>query len=262
MRSKALLFDLDGVFYQGETAIPGGEATLRWVSEQGIPHLFLSNTSSRPRQGLVDKLAAMGIHTDVEHLLTPPAAASRWLRTRVRGSVALFVPEATRCEFAGFAVWQEGEEQAAAVVIGDLGEAWDFRRLNTAFRLLMAEPTPLFVALGMTRYWRAPDGLRLDVAPFVVALQHASGVEPVVLGKPAAPFFATAAERLGVQPADCLMVGDDIRGDVQGAQRAGMRALLVRTGKFRPADLEQGITPDGVLDSVADLPAWWRAEAG
>jgi len=110
----------------------------------------------------------------------------------------------------------------------------------------------------MTRYWKAPDGLRLDTAPFVVALQHASGVEPLVLGKPAKPFFQAASDSLGVPLSECLMVGDDIRGDIEGAQRAGLRAVLVKTGKFQEQDLETGIEPDGVIASVSDLPAWWK----
>jgi ribonucleotide monophosphatase NagD (HAD superfamily) len=58
------------------------------------------------------------------------------------------------------------------------------------------------------------------------------------------------------------MVGDDIVGDVDGAQRAGIRGLLVRTGKFSPSDLEKGIRPDAVLDSIAALPDWWSGDAG
>ncbi len=54
------------------------------------------------------------------------------------------------------------------------------------------------------------------------------------------------------------MVGDDIRADVDGAQQAGLKGMLVRTGKFRATDLEEGITPFAILDSVADLPGWWR----
>jgi hypothetical protein len=54
------------------------------------------------------------------------------------------------------------------------------------------------------------------------------------------------------------MIGDDIRSDIAGAQAAGLKTLLVRTGKFRPADLETEIRPDGVIDSIADLPAWWQ----
>ena len=57
------------------------------------------------------------------------------------------------------------------------------------------------------------------------------------------------------------MIGDDIIGDVQGAQLAGLRGGLVRSGKYRPADLERGVAPDVILDSVADLPAWWESSA-
>ena len=53
------------------------------------------------------------------------------------------------------------------------------------------------------------------------------------------------------------MIGDDIRGDIGGAQSAGIRGLLVRTGKFRPRDLPGEIQPDGVIDSIASLPEWW-----
>ena len=53
------------------------------------------------------------------------------------------------------------------------------------------------------------------------------------------------------------MVGDDIDGDVAGAQRHGMRTVLVRTGKFRPDEVEDsGVVPDGIVSSIAHLPDW------
>jgi HAD superfamily hydrolase (TIGR01458 family) len=257
----AILFDLDGVFYKGDQALPAAAETAAWVREAGIPHLFLTNTTSRPRSALVLKLARLGIHTDPSHILTPAVAAAAWCRQHLAGrGVALFVPQATRAEFAELPQ-AENADQVAAVIIGDLGEAWDFATLNRAFRYLMATPQPRLIALGMTRYWQSPDGLRLDVAPFVMALSHASGAEPLVTGKPAPAFFQTALDMLGVGAADTVMIGDDIRGDIEGAQGAGLRAVLMRTGKFRDADLSLGIRPDGVLGSLAELPAWYR-EAG
>jgi HAD superfamily hydrolase (TIGR01458 family) len=200
----------------------------------------------------------MGIQVAVDEIITPPVAARDWLAEQGVSPVALFTPEATRGEFSGLDVLPaEAQTSTGAVVLGDLGEDWDFATLNRAFRLLMAEPHPHLIALGMTRYWRAADGLRLDTAPFVVALQHATGVEPVVLGKPARPFFAAALAVLGKEAAETLMIGDDIRGDIGGAHSAGIRGLLVRTGKFRSQDLQGAIQPDGVIDSIANLPAWW-----
>ncbi|MDH3713602.1 MAG: TIGR01458 family HAD-type hydrolase [Gammaproteobacteria bacterium] len=257
---RAILFDLDGVLYQGESPVEGAAVAIHWFQDAGVPHLFVTNTTSRPRRSLAQKLAGFGIDVEPSAILTPPVAARQWLQENVSGKTALFVPEATREEFAGLPLLDERSEHgAAAVVLGDLGENWTFATLNRAFRLLIAEPKPALVALGMTRYWQTPNGLQLDVAPFVVALEHAAGCHAKVLGKPSAAFFEAALHMLGVQGAETIMVGDDIEGDVRAAQQVGLHGILVRTGKFRPTDLELGVDPHATLDSIAALPRWWRA---
>ncbi len=258
---RGILFDMDGVLYVGEHVVPGAVETLQWCRSAGIPFRFLTNTSSRPRAALVAKLARLGIEAREDEILTPPVAARAWLGEHVDGPAALFVPEATADEFAGLAIAPREAATAAAVVVGDLGEAWDYPTLNSAFRLLMAEPPATLVALGLTRYWQAPDGLRLDVGPYVKALEYAAGCAAVVLGKPAAPFFQAALDALDLPAEQVIMIGDDIRGDVAAAQAVGIRGVLVRTGKFRPADLDSDVRPDAVLDTIADLPAWWQQHA-
>jgi len=145
-----LLLDLDGVVYGKDGVIPGAAQTVKWLRDTDL-------------------------HT---------ARGGVWLADRVEGPLALFVPEATQAEFAQLPILDgEAEKGAGAVVVGDLGYDWSFAVLNRAFRLLIADPDCPLVALGMTRYWRAPDGMRLDVAPFVTALQHAMGRTIRVLGK-------------------------------------------------------------------------------
>jgi len=254
---KNLLFDMDGVLYEGEKPIPGALETIIWCRNKGIPHLFLTNTTSRPRKALVDKLATMGIPVTTKEILTPPVAALDWLQQHVDGPVALFVADATREEFSNIDIAAPSVNNVAAVVLGDLGAGWDFATYNHAFRLLMENPQAPLLALGLTRFWQAEDGLRLDVGPFVKGLEYATGREAVVMGKPAAPFFEAALSDLKAEAGQTLMLGDDIRGDIDGAQQAGINGVLVKTGKFRPADLEQGIEPFTILDSIAALPAWW-----
>ena len=256
---SALLFDLDGVFYQSGRPIDGAVETIRWCERERIPHLFVTNTSSMSRRALVEKLSGMGLSVAAEQIFAPPVAAKQYLSARGATPLALFVRPQTREDFEGLPWLDEAAEAGAgSVVIGDIGPAWDFATLNRAFRLLMAEPEPELVALGMSRYAQSADGLVLDVAPFVKALEHAAGCQAVVMGKPSEDFFEAALRELGVAASETVMVGDDLLGDVGGAQAAGMRAVLVRTGKFRPNDLKQSIQPDAVLDSVADLPRWWE----
>jgi HAD superfamily hydrolase (TIGR01458 family) len=246
--------------YTGEHAIDGAVDAIDWCTNNNIPHLFLTNTSSRPRTALVNKLARFGIKSKPDDFITPALAANQWLANNVNGKIALFIPEATRSEFSTFEQCDENAEQGAdAVIVGDLGAAWDFYTLNRAFRLLMGNREAKLIALGMTRYWRAEDGLRLDAAPFVKALEHASGRQAIVLGKPSQEFYMSAIAKLGCNADDTIMIGDDIRGDIEAAQAIGIRGVLVRTGKFRASDLEQGITPHAVIDSIAELPAWWQS---
>jgi len=259
---QALLFDMDGVLYNSEEPIRGAADTVAWVRSREIPHLFVTNTTSRGRDALAAKLARFGIPASPDEIMTPCEAAADWLRSRGAANVALFLRSAARPAFDGLDLLPEDAESGARhVVIGDLASAWDFATLNRAFRLLHSNPEAVLIALGMTRYWKAADGISLDVAPFVAALEHATGRKALVLGKPSAEFFQAAADRLGVANREILMVGDDIETDIAGAQLAGMQAALVRTGKFRELDLEGPVKPNTVLNSVAELPDWWVRHA-
>lgn len=262
VKLRGVLFDMDGVIYNDDTPIPGAAEAVRWTVSHAIPHLFVTNTTSTGRRALVEKLHRVGIESSPPRILTPSVAASEWLRTQPRAPVALFVRSAAREEFHEFPlVGDDAETGAAYVVIGDLGEAWDFKTLNRAFRLLHHHPDAQLIALGMTRYWQTTSGVSLDVAPFVAALEHAAGRQPLVFGKPAEAFFRVAALHLGLGRDEIVMIGDDIQTDIGGAQAAGLKGALVQTGKFRAADLEGAVKPDVVLASVASLPRWWETVA-
>lgn len=253
----AMLFDLDGVLYEGDRAIDGARETIDWFRQNRIPYLFVTNTTSKSRQALVEKLTGFGIDTHIDDFLTPPLVATRWLQQNEISDIAVYVPAVTMAEFSAFSLHQGENARIDAVVVGDLGESWRFDTLNTLFRSLMNNPDAYLLALGMTRYWRAEKGLQLDVGPMVKAIEYASGKTAIVMGKPAPGFFDIAKSSLDNDD-DLVMIGDDIRGDIQAAQQAGLRAIQVRTGKFSDVDIATGITPDARLDSIADLPGWWR----
>jgi phospholysine phosphohistidine inorganic pyrophosphate phosphatase len=256
---RGILFDMDGVLYNAEEPIEGSTDVFDWIQSNNIPHLFVTNTTSRSRAHLVEKLNRFGIKAEPDEILTPCVVAAGWLRMRSHKPVALFVAKKAWTEFHGLELLPpEAETGASHVVIGDLGDAWDFRTLNRAFRLLHSNPDATLIALGMTRFWHAADGLRLDTAPFVAALQNATDREVLIFGKPAVEFYQAAVARLGLDPSDIVMVGDGIDTDIDGAQKAGLKGALVRTGKFRDNDLQGIIKPDVVLNSIRDLPDWWR----
>ena len=120
-----MLLDLDGVVYVGDEPVSGAAETVDWLAREGVPYLFLTNTTSRPRTALVDKLAGLGIPAEPDQLLTPAVAAVAWLRRHEISRPAVFTPEATAAEFAELDLLADDAERGAgAVVIGDLGEDW------------------------------------------------------------------------------------------------------------------------------------------
>ncbi|MCK4704690.1 MAG: TIGR01458 family HAD-type hydrolase [Gammaproteobacteria bacterium] len=254
---SAILFDLDGVLYQGNKPIAGAADTVNWFIQNNIPHLFLTNTTSISRSQLVTKLASFGIKSEKEDFLTPPVAARQWLQTNNLNNIALFVPETTKEEFSDFNLLTH-DNNIDAVVVGDLAEQWTFKTMNQIFQILINDPKAKLIALGMTRYWRTANGLQLDVGPMIKAFEYATGSTAIVTGKPAIEFFRAAVNLLS-EKNNIIMIGDDIRGDIEASQKAGLKAILVRTGKFTEADLNSGIKPDVILDSVAQLPQWWQA---
>ena len=198
------------------------------------------------------------INVSEEKILTPIVVAKQWLSSHDVEPIALYLEPESLCEFSEFKqIDPEEESGAGAVLISDISQAWNYNSLNRALRLLMSEPKPEFVALGMSRYWQSEHGLALDVGPFVKALEFATSTNALVMGKPSTSFFKTAAELLTIEYHEVLMIGDDIISDIDAAQQAGLRAAQVKTGKFREADLQSGIKPDYIIGSIADLPALW-----
>ena len=256
-----VLIDIDGVIYEGDRVIPGAASSIQFLQQNQIPHLFLTNTTSKPVAAILDKLKLLGINTSARQVLTPAIAARSWIRAQHCEPAALFVPAQTLVDFQDINQLSEQlDSHAGSVVVGDLGEDWTYPILNRAFRLLIQhdDNPPHLIALGMTKYFKSATGLNLDVAPFVKALEYASGVSPIVLGKPAADFFQQAANMLEIPMRELIMVGDDIMGDIHGAQRCDITALLVKTGKFRVSDLSHQVKPDDILESIAELPEWLR----
>jgi len=248
--AEGCVIDLDGTLYHGGAPIPGAAEAIHRLRSAGIPICFATNTTRRPRSALVARLASMGINVEPDELHTAPVAAAVWLAQNGARRISLLLDPATFEEFSNFEVEHEAPDH---VVVGDLGDAWDFHVLNRAFRALLAGAE--LVAIQKNRSWDGGSGLQLDAGPFVAALEYATGCEAVVVGKPSPAFFDTAALALDVPVSRLAVVGDGIATDVAGGQAAGCRTIAVRTGTFREDQLaELGRPPDAVINSIADLP--------
>ena len=140
-----------------------------------------------------------------------------------------------------------------AIVLGDMGAGFTFNLINALFNHILDGAE--LVAMHKNRFWKSADGYSLDVGAFVSALEYASGRPASIMGKPNLNLFVLASREWNLPAEKILMVGDDIEGDVGGALNAGMKSILVKTGKFRAETLQSSnIRPNYIIDSIADLP--------
>lgn len=249
---KGVLLDIDGVLYTGDCPVPGAAKAIRFLEENEIPFRCVSNTTRKSRASISERLKGYGLEIPEEYIFTPAASVVSILKeNNIRKCFLL------TCGDVGNDILKDGITEsgsdAGAVVIGDAGDNFDYSSLNTAFRLLNGGA--LFYALEKDRYWMDSDGLSLSAGPFVYGLEYATGRSACLVGKPSSAFFEKALESMNVNAPEAVMVGDDINSDVGGAQSAGIRGILVRTGKFSEKRLnESEIVPCRVIDSVGDLP--------
>jgi HAD superfamily hydrolase (TIGR01458 family) len=248
---RAALIDIDGVLYVEDEPVAGATDALARLRASELGVRFVTNTTARSRARTLEKLRRLGFEVANGELVTPAALALAHSRERGHRRAALVMNDEVKRDFAELEV---ADHDVDAVIVGDLGSAFSYDVLNRAFRLVMDGAE--LVALQKNRFWLTADGLSLDVGPFVAALEYATGREAFVVGKPARAFFALPLAELGVDPRDAVMVGDDIESDIGGALTAGLRAVLVRTGKYRPDVVAaSGIAPTATVGSFADVPA-------
>lgn len=247
---RGVLLDLGGVVYSGDRALPGSLEAVERIKNAGLGLRYITNTTRTSYGGLMEKLAKIGVVAARGELLTPAQVARTYLMDN-RLSPHLLVHSNLEEDFADVPA-----SSHEAVVIGDAADRFSFAALNEAYRKI--EKGALFLALADNRNFLDADGeLSLDAGAFVRALEYASGRTAMVLGKPSAAFFQLACQGLGCEPHETVMIGDDAEADVGGAIAAGLRGVLVRTGKYRSGqEARLAKPPDLVAEDLATAVDW------
>lgn len=254
---RGILFDLDGVLYVGHASIKGAAEAVARIRRSGFFCRFITNTTTKSIHSLHQKLAGLGFAVDANEILSAPQAAAEWLRSKVNASCHLVLNDEVKGAFAGV---RHESTKPDYVIIGDIGDSWSYALLNQIFNMLMGGSE--LIALHEGKFWQTEDGLHLDIGAFVKGLEYASGKKAIVIGKPAPAFFETVLLNMKLPARACAIVGDDIDSDIGGGQQAGLKGILVKTGKYRPTYAERSpIKPDALLESINDLPAWLESHA-
>jgi HAD superfamily hydrolase (TIGR01457 family) len=257
---KGVLIDLDGVVYTGRIPIPGAADFLAEARSRGLKFLLVTNNSTTSPELVAERLHGMQIEVGPHEILTSAQAAVAYVKLHAAaGARVRIVGEAglrQEAENEGFVVVEDGEAQAEWVIAG-LDRAFTYAKLANATRDIMSGAH--FVATNADALLPVEGGQMVPGAgTMIAAIQTATSVQPVILGKPEPGLFEHGLRRLGgLAPHEVAMVGDRLDTDVDGGRRAGLRTILVLSGVTSAAQAAiaapppEAITAD--LASVAHL---------
>lgn len=267
-RVRLVIFDLDGVIYRGDEPVPGAPGLVGWLHERQVTVRFATNNSMVTRHGYVERLAAMGIRTAADEVVTSTSATVEHLRRHapeVRSVLAIGA-DGMREELtdAGLTVTMAADaatrsaggpldDRYDAVIVG-LDPQVDYLRLAAGMSAVAGGAR--LIATNADARYPTPDGFLPGAGSIVAALVTATGVAPTVIGKPEPAMFEAILEASGVSAGESVVVGDNPDADVVGARRAGCASILVLTGVADEAaagELQGDRAPDAVATGPAEV---------
>ncbi|GAU98294.1 hypothetical protein RvY_09458 [Ramazzottius varieornatus] len=225
------LIDVSGTLHIEDQAVQGAVEAIDRLRASGIPFRFVTNTTKESKRALHNRLSSLGFHISPEEIFTSMTAARKILEAKKWRPWLLVSDEALE-DFEGIST-----DNPNAVVVGLAPERLNYANMNMAFDMVFNRGAHL-MAIHKSRYYQTKHGLALGPGAFVSGLEYATGIKAQVVGKPDAAFFhsaipgALSTHKLN----EIVMVGDDVRDDVQGALKAGLSAILVKTGKYKEGD--------------------------
>ena len=250
---EAVFLDLDGTIYLGDGLIEGANDFLIRLKERSIKRCFLSNNSSKSVSQYVKKLNVLGIDATADEILLSTHDLISHLKDKGYNSLYLLGTEGMREMLieSGLHITSDNPE----VVVLGYDTEMTYQKLATTTTLLHSG-IPLF-ASHPDVVCPAPSGDLPDVGAFLALIKIVTGVTPThICGKPSPSMIGSRMKSLGLQPEQCVMVGDRLYTDMVMARAAGVNSVLVLSGEASRLDVDAlpaHEVPSLIVDSVADL---------
>lgn len=245
------LIDMDGVIYRGSEAIPGAAEFIRYLQDNGLPYLFLTNNSAFTPLDVAVKLRKFGIDTTPEHVYTSAEATAEFVHRQRPDGTAYVIGEGgllAALHDVGYAIVRDKPDY---VIVGE-GRVLNFEMAEQAHRCIAAGAH--LISTNSDTWCPTDNGPRPGCGAIVALLESATGRRAYHVGKPNPFMMRMARKRIGLATDEVIMVGDTMETDIRGATDLGYRSILVLTGSStRESLLEYPFAPTEVVESIAEL---------
>mgnify|MGYP000855138275 CR=1 FL=1 len=247
---SGIISDLDGVTYRGDDPIESAVAAFKTWDAADLPYAFVTNNSTKSAEEFADKLNGMGIPAIAERIITTSAAAAARLTQLLPAGARVMVIGATALSQAVVKLGFELADEDVSAVVAGLDRAFTFEKLAKAQTALLGGA--IFIGTNPDHMLPSGSGFEPGAGSILKAIETASGVPPIIIGKPQPDLVATALKILGTPPETTFMLGDQVGTDIVAGQLAGLQTILVRTGVQEKGPFP--INPDFEIDTLAQIP--------
>lgn len=253
---RALVIDVDGVLWRGSHALPGVVSFFDFLNTRKIQFIIATNNSARPASDIIERLATMNVTVTDDQVLTSAQATALYLPRLVPPGSRILVIGGDGLKDAVTRAGYELAEQHVAAVIAGIDWTLTYEKLKHA--TLEIGRGAKFIGTNPDKTYPSNEGIIPGAGSIQAAIQAATDVAPIVIGKPEHAMFDIAVEKMGVPREAVAMLGDRFDTDIEGAFRAGLKTILVLTGVTTREFLAQSpLQPDFVFDDLdALLQAW------
>ena len=238
---KALILDMDGVIWKADAPIGDLPAIFKRIRERGLKFVFATNNGTKTPQEYQQKLSELGVEIDASQVITSALGIAFMLSQKYTRGTKIFMIGEDGIRLAlkekGFEiVGVENAEQAEIVVMG-IDREINFQKIAEA-TLLVRAGIP-FYTTNTDRTFPTPRGEIPGSGAWVSVIQTATGIEPIVAGKPFPYLMELSLERLGTKKEETLVVGDRLETDIMAGQTVGCPVALVLSGVSKTEEAEK-----------------------
>lgn len=255
---RAVVLDMDGVLWRGREPLPGVPEFFRFLQSQGLPYALATNNSTTSVDAYITRLADVGAPAAPDQVITSAVATAAYVKRHYPPDTPIYIVGESGLHQALADNGFRFDPDAARLVIAGLDRQLTYEKIRIAAGRIRAGAD--FIGTNPDRTFPMPEGLIPGAGTVLAAIEAATDVLPLVIGKPEPPMFEVTADRLGTTPDTTLMIGDRLDTDILGAQRAGLRTALVLTGITTAEEARASIIQaDAVYEGLPALRAAWEA---
>jgi 4-nitrophenyl phosphatase len=229
---KALILDMDGVLWKADAPIGDLPAIFSRIRERGLKYVFATNNGTKTPEEYKQKLGELGVEIDSAQMVTSAMGVAFMLAKKFPKGTRIFVigEEGVRAALKekGFEILNVENAQRAEVFVMGIDRNITFQKMMEA-TLLVRAGIP-FYATNTDKTFPTPRGEIPGAGAWISVIVTATGVEPIVAGKPFPYLMELSLEKLGTTKAETLVVGDRLETDIAAGQAIGCPTALVLSG--------------------------------